>query len=542
MSTAIAARFSRGAGLACLALLALAGGGAFRADSDADRVAVRGARDDGAAGWATALAAPAGVPAARTDEAEPDGAELAALAALASRRPLALRLPPPGPALVLEVAGPLARGRRGALTVTVRGQPGAAVPVVVSDDRGGADSVTVMVGADGIGATSLGIRPAAAGWRGWSARAGGATARAAAWVEGAPPPRVALLGGPDGWETRFAARALEEGGLDVSVRVPLGRAGPVRGGPTGGADSADVVLVLPGAEVGAEEARALAGRVLGEGAGVLVVGFEAPALAAALGLAGRPRALAARSATWAAGADLPPPPVLPTADPALRLLGADPPPGARAAGRAGGAATYIVRPAGRGRAAWSGHEETWRARLDGASVEAHRDHWVALAEWLAAGRLAGARFAFDPAEPAPGDLVRVRPLGDATLDGLAVVGPGGEEPGPAGAPPPRAPRPASAPFVAADTGVYALVGAAGDTLLATRADARPASRHGFGRAALLAHASGGVAASAPELADWLGARGAPVRDPSELLEWLLFAGALAGFLAAWALRRARGLP
>jgi hypothetical protein len=236
----------------------------------------------------------------------------------------------------------------------------------------------------------------------------------------------------------------------------------------------------------------------------------------------------------------------------LRVLGAAPGPGSSVGARAvDGAAVMLLRPSGRGRAAWSGIEDTWRARLEGGSVEAHRAYWSALVDWLAAGRLSGARYAFEPASPAAGDLVRVAGadadsvagaggVGAAAPGGIsgrgdagpavAVVGPGGFR------------APAAAPFVVPDTGVYALVDAAGDTLIGTRVEAARTARHAFARAALLAHASGGAALPAPALADWLSARGAPVRDPRAVLAWLVLAAAALALVGAWARRRLRGLP
>jgi hypothetical protein len=518
----------RVAAIGLLVAVAVLGADALAAGAGGREAAPRGDPADGAAGWAAALADPGGAPVARRDADAPSSAELDALAALASRRPLAVALPAAPVGVALAVAGPLARSRGGALTITARGAPGGSRTVVVTDDAGARDTLAVALGGDGAGTAGLSVHPATAGWRRWTAVAGGDTATAAAWVEDRGPASVAVRGGADGWETRFVARALEEAGFPVAIRVPVGRAGRVEGGSVD-AGSADVYMILPGATVAADDAALMARRVAEEGAGLLLVGGAAPDLAGALGLGGVVRPVHGEP-SWSLPADLRPPAPRPPAADRAALLGREPPAGATVAGTGpDGSAVLLLRPVGRGRVAWSGIEDTWRARLGGGAVDAHRAFWVALADWLAAGRLAGVAYGFVPANPAPGSLIRVAsPAGDSVA-ALGVVGPDGRR------------APATGPIVAADTGLYALVGAAGDTLVATRVEAVDRVSAGFGRAALLAHASGGAALPAGELADWMEGRGGPSR-PGRLAAWLALAAASLGLLGGWVLRRLSGAP
>ncbi|HSM36362.1 MAG TPA: hypothetical protein VK837_08215 [Longimicrobiales bacterium] len=527
---ATAATLLRAAGVALLLAVALLGADALAAGAGGRAVpSRRGDPADGAAGWAAAIIERGTAPLARRDADAPSPSELEALAALASTRPLAVALPAARPTLALDIAGPLARGRRGALTITARGPAGGSRTAVVTDDAGARDTVSVLLDGDGVGTAGLSVHPATAGWRRWTAVADGDTATAAAWVEDRGPPPVAVWGGAGGWETRFVARALEEAGFPVAIRVHVGRAGRIEGGSVD-AGTEDVYLILPGARVDAGDTDRLARRVTEEGAGLLVVGGAAPELAAALGLGGAVRP-APGEPSWALPADMQPPAPRPAAAEGAALLGMEPPAGATVAGRTSdGSAVLLLRRVGRGRAAWSGVEDTWRARLGGGAVDAHRAFWVALADWLAAGRLAGAAYGFVPATPAPGSLIRVAlPEGD-TVAAPAVAGPDGRRASAAG------------PFVAADTGLYALVGAAGDTLLATRVEAGEHVPAGFGRAALLAHGSGGAALPTEELADWLEGRGGRSRPAGRLAAWLALAAAVLGLLLGWGLRRLAGVP
>ncbi len=154
-------------------------------------------------------------------------------------------------------------------------------------------------------------------------------------------------------------------------------------------------------------------------------------------------------------------------------------------------------------------------------------YWSALAEWLAAGRLAGARAAFAPSPPVLGELARAYVDADSTALLRTPAG---------------ASRPAG-PFVPADTGVHVLVDARGRVLAGTPAvsAARAAASHPYGRAALLAYGSGGTALPRAALRDWLARRNVPPA-PRAWLPWALLAGVLASFLGAWTLRRYRGAP
>ncbi|HUG00659.1 MAG TPA: hypothetical protein VML95_02220 [Longimicrobiales bacterium] len=513
-------------GLVCLLGLTALGADPFRggpADGLAD--VVRGPADgDGPAGWAGALASAAAPRiAVRTRASAPEAPELDALAALADRVPLAVELPAGGtPGLALRPAGPMAAGRRAALALTVGGAPGTTAAVTIEDEAGATDSVAIPIDSSGFGAATVGVRPASAGWRTWTVRAGGREARGGGWVEDAGPVRAAALGGAGGWETRYVARALEEAGADLRVRLALGRGRSVDSPGSGWLAAADVIVILPGAELSAAEVDAVAARVREDGAGVLIAGTGQPALAAALGLPVRAERAPPGAIAWSLPADLEPLPPFSGRD---APLSAEPPAGSAVGARAGPGAVLLLRPAGRGRAAWTGLADTWRWRLEGGSPDAHRAYWAALADWLAAGRLAGAEHAFEPSPPRVGELARARaPAGSAAL----LRAPSG------------ALEPAG-PFVPTDEGEHALVDERGRVLVGTRAT--PATvAYGFGRAALLAYGSGGAALPRAELTAWLAARDAESSPARAAAAWLLLVLATASFLLAWTIRRYCGAP
>ncbi|MEN8375999.1 MAG: hypothetical protein ABFS34_11165 [Gemmatimonadota bacterium] len=539
----------RGLGLACLLALLFLGAAPFGSGdaSGPGDDGGPGALADGAARWRAALSgdAPPGLT-VRADTSDVGVAELAALAAVAARAPLAVALPDPGaPTLSLEAVGPLAAGRRGALSVTVSGPAHADVAVVLADDAGGADSVSVRTDRDGVGRASVGVRPASSGWRAWRAAAGDRSATAGAWVEDASAPRVVVLGEAAGWEPRYAIRALEEAGFDVRARLALGRGRSVEDDAAGGLDSADVVVILPGAALSTGDADEVAALVLERGGGALLAGPPPARLAERLGLpVGARFAESGADIAWTLPADLAP---LPAGVPERRPLTAEPPVGARVGASAGADATLLLRAAGAGRAAWTGLTRTWRWRLQEGATEAHAAYWAALADWLAAGRLAGARYGFEPAAPALGELVRIRaPVGAR----VSLRRPDGSTE-PVGV---RA-------FVAAAEGVHALVDSDGAALVGARVSA-PAARPGgagadpssgagdgpggapFGlaRAALLAHASGGTALPPAALRRWLEGRPTPARGGAPLAAWILLGAAAASLGGAWVAGRIRGLP
>lgn len=516
---------------------------------------VRSAANDGAGGWSRALAAlgtaptEAALPAVRRDPDAPDAVELGALSALATTRPIAAVLPAPGPELFVAPAGPLAAGRRGALAISLEGPADTTISVFVETAAGSVDTLSARLGDDGTARITAGVEPATPGWKGWRVRALGREARTGAWAEDARPARVALWAAADGWEARYAARALEEAGRELQVRVGLGRGTVVATAAPTPLDSIDAFLLLPGARPTAEERSTIVRRVREGGAGVLIVGAAETQTAGALGLPLSNRRAAAGAPAWSLPADLVP---LPATTAATRgsIQVADGPPGSVPGVRdAGGAPAMLLRPAGRGRIAWSGLLETWRWRQVDGAADAHTAYWAALADWLAAGTLAGARLAIPgPARVgAPVRLVRSGPPLVCPPEGGACAAsdaPGPEAPyvvrGPAGEASATLAHDTAA-FVPDRPGEYALVGPDGRSPIGVRADSTATADHAFGRLALLAWGSGGAALAGAELDAWLAAR-EERRAPGQAMTWALLAAAIAALLAAWTMRRLRGLP
>ena len=158
----------------------------------------------------------------------------------------------PGTVPALSATPPTApvAGRRSSLTVTIRGTPGAVVPVVVDDPTGAADTVSVLIGPPGVTTVSISVTPTRAGASEWAVHARGESAVVRAWTRPERTVRILVLSGPPSWESRYLTRALETAGLVVSVRQELGRAKAVatRGAasPTSlsDLDAFDVVAVL----------------------------------------------------------------------------------------------------------------------------------------------------------------------------------------------------------------------------------------------------------------------------------------------------------
>jgi hypothetical protein len=508
-----------------LVLTALAVGSALRRPAEAGPELLRVRAGEPVADEVLSGSRPAAV--VREGTAAPSRAELGRLAALAGLAPLYVQLPAETPVIFATRPARPRVGWASAVPFRVRGEPGDSVAVHLHDPTGPLDSLRVEVGADGWAVGAFRIRPATPGWSEWVASTDGAAARVGARVAVANPPRVLLLAGAPGWESRFATRALEEGGASVETVKPLGRglvAGNGEGLPDGRAlDAFDAVLLLDGAAPSAAEAARL--RAYQErGGGVLStvpLPGEAPPAAPVAGLQ-----VDARTLRWSVPAELSALPAEP-----LRLA-------ARPLGPAApGSLDVLHAPAGvllrlsargRGRGAELGLLETWPWRMEAGRIDQHRAFWSALAEWLGSGARARA-------------ALRLPELGSA---GERVVGVD------VGAGAPRLLHPdgrmealAGASFVPEHPGVYSLLRGPDTATIRIEDDVEIPS-DAWARLAQLAHASGGGALPAGLLEARLAERFPGPRvpaDPRRLLPALL-AGIVAAAGAEWALRRTRGLP
>jgi hypothetical protein len=330
---------------------------------------------------------------------------------------------PTTPALTLSV-GPLPRlratgperpmvGRAAVLDVDVRGPALDSVVVRWSGAVGDGDSTLVALDDLGRARVGLGVRPNRAGWQAWTLSAGADTIAAGAWAQPARPLRVRALVGAPGSESRYVLRALEEAGVDVDAAVELGRVGiePPQIEP----ETRDVVLLLGDPELDAATRARLAAFVASGGGIVVAPGVEGAepdsatrTLLAAWGVgdgAAPGATLAAGdSVTWSLPAALSP---LPPAPAPVRIALRAPAASGRAVGRIDGRPVAILSTPGVGRVGWTGIAESWRWRMEGGAVEAHRAWWRGLVEWAASG-VREPIVARLPTAVVPGTVVTVR--------------------------------------------------------------------------------------------------------------------------------------
>lgn len=476
----------------------------------------------------------------RASRSAPTAGELDALSAASRLAPLVAVRPDSAPILLVEPPVRARAGRAAALAYRVSARPGDTLSVRLEGLQGEADSARVVAGGDGWARGAFRLRPARPGWSEWRVRAGGEETATGAWVAPESAPRVLVVAGPPGWESKFVARALEESGARVDLVQPLGRGlevgGDVRAVPPDAVALAefDAVLLLRGAAPSAAARRALDEYVSRLGGGVLRVGGEGAAGAAEIAVAGE-------RIVWALPAELAPlPPV--TVRSAAHSLPAASAPDVGAAALPGGVPLLVLGAVGRGRAARLGLAETWRWRMEAGKSDEHREFWRGMVDWLAGGARGGPTAAVeDPLGPVGGRAeVRVFAYGEATPL-VSLRRPGGEaEPLPLRADP-DAPGLLRASFVPAEAGVHALL--VGDSVAtAMRASADPLSpSDAWARLALLAYRSGGETAGAGALDAVVGRRTAreggdgPSIPPTGLLALVVL---VAG--AEWAVRRLTG--
>lgn len=525
----------------------------------------------------SALADPPPALVVRTSTAPPDESELAILAVLSRRAPVIAALPADAPRVAAEPPARPLVGRAAGIRVSVRGAPGDTVPVLLADAAGPLDSARVVLDAAGVGAIGLRVRPAAPGWQEWTVSAAGETRRVGAWVRSAPPPRVLALSGPPSWEVRYAVRALEESGARVEVRQALGRGLAVGGDPDAARFAEyDVVLLFPGAELPARARTALAEHAAA-GGGVLLVPptgtgrtFGLPDAAGPLRTASgaglRWRLPAELSELPAAEVEAAYVPLAASPAGAAPAAFAEPQPGVGPGSGGPGAGPaadelLALRPYGRGRAAALGLLDTWKWRVEAGQLEAHREFWRGLVDWLAGGRVDGPEVRAVAPIGATAEPVKVTavPAG-ADIPPAATNGRPGASPADATPPALRLLRPGGRvePLAlvpdADGTGAFAgyfLPDTAGGHGIAADAEDEPragyaarddvASHDAWARLAILAHASGGAMLPADSILARMAAAAvahpAGSRIPWAFIAFLLLAGTA---LAEWAIRRLRG--
>jgi hypothetical protein len=487
----------------------------------------------------------------RTSTAPPDPGELLRIRALSPAVPLEISLPGYPPPLRLDPPRWARAERAGALRAALHGTPGGVVQLVVEGDAGVQDTLEVILDSEGAAEVVLPFRPVRDGWHQWRAIAGGDTAQGGVLVAPPRPIRVLALAGGAGWEARFVVRALEESGVPVTLRQPLGGGRWVVGSATEGMlplpslEELDVLLLLPGGEVPGALATGLLEWVAG-GGGVVAVAAEGEPVALPgllpLGVWGREQEVSASALEWTLPPELVPLPPLALEVPVLSLAGLDPPTWMAGAVAPGGDAPLLAfRGVGSGRLAVAGLPATWLWRMEGGALAEHRTFWRRMMEWGAGG---GDRrvWVMPSGEEVPGAVVRLPvewtgpgppPLRlrhpDGTEDPLevAVLSPGR----------------GTAAFVPGAEGLHVILDASGEGIAAipVSGSARPAPG-AFPAAVRLAGASGGGVAPGGgavggEAGDPL-PRGAPDGATALLLLGLLALPAL----GEWTLRRLRGIP
>lgn len=486
---------------------------------------------------------------ARSSLRAPGAGELDALAGVAARAPLWVALPRAERALAVAApAAPVAE-RAAAIPFRLRGAPGDTVRLRLSDATGALDSARIVLDRAGAASGALRVRPARAGWHEWTMEAGGETARTGARIAPGAAPRVLVVAGPPGWESKFVVRALEESGARVRLVQPLGRGLEVGdedlATDPGALDGFDAVLLLDGATVGPAQWNALESYAARLGGGVLRVGGGESPLGVVAG-AGRTASTPAGALRWNLPPELSP---LPAAElrASVRSLGRALP-GSTVAATAPAGAVLALRPLGRGRAAALGLPETWRWRMEAGRTGEHREFWRSLVDWLSGGADPSPAIRPEEAFGAPGVPTFVRVTGGSADSTLTVQGPGGEPELLPLRPDPVNPETRLAHFVPPDSGLYtfAFPGAEPSAALRVRVSGG-ADSDAWARLALLADASGGGAVPADSLRARVG-DGAEDRSSASgewpRREWLRlelwFALLVAIAAAEWGIRRLNG--
>lgn len=486
----------------------------------------------------------------RTSARPPDPGELLRLTALSGEIPLLVLLPGEPPPVRLDPPRWARAERAGAMAVGIHGVPGEVVQLVVEGDAGIRDTVEVVPDSAGGGRAILPFRPVRDGWHQWTASVDGARARGGVLVAPPRPLRVLALAGGAGWEARFVVRALEESGVSVTLRQPLGGGRWVTGSslqgmlPLPALEDLDVLLLLPGGAIPESLAPGLA-EWTGQGGGLVAVATDGDTVSVTglpmEGVAGRQGVASAAELEWTLPPELVPLPPLALDVPILPLSGLGRPEwihGAVVPGR--DAPLLAFRGVGAGRLAVVGLPETWLWRMEGGALAEHRTFWRRMMEW--AGGPGDRRvWAMPSGGEVPGAVVRV-PVEWRGPDapGLRLRHPdGGVEPLELEV---LAPGRGNAFFVPGADGVHIILDASGEGIAGVPVSASTEAAPGaFPAAVRLAGASGGgveVGVGEGETS------GNPFRHrgPSTWQALLLLVLLAALAVGEWTLRRLRGIP
>jgi len=490
----------------------------------------------------------------RSSMSPPDPEELLRLAAVAEVLPLRVVLPGTPPPLRVELPRMARAERSTALVVRGAAPSGAPLEILVQGDAGVRDSLSLTPESSGRVAGAVPFRPVRAGWHSWMISAASHRIEAGMLVQEALPLRVLVLGGPPGWESRFTIRALEESGVVLTLRQPLGGGRFVTGSPTPGLlplpalDSVDVILLLPGGRLPG----GLGGRVeawMASGGGVVVLPgggdtVSVPGLLEDWIVPAGQRVMAASNLIWSLPPELAPLPPLELEFPFLPL---------RLPGSSDWAAAASLPESndpvlalggvGAGRAVVVGIPATWLWRMEGGATLEHRAFWRQLVEWTAGGTgsqvvvltpregVATNALVHLPVEwgggGTPPSLRLERPDGRVEALGVDLLAPGRGE----------------ASLLPGGPGLYRILDVAGEGLAGFMAVEGGGPGPGaFPRLVRLAGASGGQVVGLPGIGGSEDAS-TPLPD-SRSWPWPLFllvSFALLGGLE-WGLRRFRGLP
>lgn len=485
-------------------------------------------------------------------DSTPPTRAVTALLASAAQSGAEVALAVPGDEGRLRVVPPdraVAR-RRAALGVHLRGEPGDEVSVTIRGQTGAADTVVVPIGPDGRGSASVAVEPSLPGAASWTVQARGAEATAHAWVRPETPVRVFVWSGPPGWESRWLIRALEATGTQLSVRQDLGRDLAVTTEGASAPRSLDDlaaydVLVL--VDAAADSADALAHRWVAErGGGLLLVGTSAAApTLARWAPRGQAVDVAAAGLDWRGPAEIVPLPAaeiiargvpLPGSGTVVTAVGT----AARsdaASGTEPGPSPVFARAAylGRGRIYASGLE-SWPWAMEAGFGAEHAAYWESVVEWLAGGLADDMLLAGEPGVPGtrwegriegdiPAALTLRRPAAQAAQSM--------DEPLPT-----RGDGTASAvvAFVPVAEGAHALVPFDADSTSLGTVAAPATERLSWTAAAAAIGAAGGRIVSGDD------AQRARAARPARTLPWITFLLLAALAVAGWTARRVRGRP
>jgi hypothetical protein len=454
----------------------------------------------------------------------------------------------PAALAILDVTGPERPrvDRAAQIAWRLSAQPGQAGTIRLADATGTLDSTVIAISEDGGATGAFRVQPARPGWQEWTVAWDTITARTGAWVLPSQPLRALVVSPAGSVEGRDVARALEAGGVEVTLAQALGRGVALGDAPTGLPANVEalrqysVVLVLA-TVLAPTQVSAL--RTFAEsGGGVLAAGRSAASLPFVRAVDPQPQPASAGDIEWATPPEIP---ALPAADVTVTVAPiAVASPAVSVAASTPSTPLLALAQVGRGRMAALAIEDTWVWGLQAGRGAELNAFWRGMAEWLDGGTRSALVITVEPGRASPGALVEVRliRLDEATPVPVALqlVRPGGSRESLAlgwdeGV--------GHASFVTDGEGVFAVQAAAtlSEPVATHMADeAAPPPSDAWARLALLAASSGGELLREPELDRRIDERTSPLSFRVPPIAWLALALVLA--LAEWTARRLRGMP